>query len=429
MVTEKLKIRYIDFHQIPQICGKKFLLVFRAKEIKEFLRAWDIPLAPNLREPKKNFVTEGIVKDIRSGALKSLPDSLHVFVSDVYAHNGCAYLDFGGELFRSAQLYGFLNGGHRLLAFHNALMAGLEIDDIEIKLEVYQDYTFHEIQKIAIALNKSKQVKISSIVNHGGGFEWLKPHLEGLNIRYYENEAGTPDSHYCSVERVVWLLSLLNTEYNPSSSHQQAHPTVLGNSQHALKRHSIEDQPAKYAHLARACVELQTLIALEWNRRQNRTRSTNLRFIEIPKNPNQCTQLPTGEKLACKLPSRAFIAPILSAFRAFLDGGDKPKWIHGASWEQVKAIAKDALIPEMVDRYIKELRKPSWMARTIASIACDFKLWTIMYNIVQEAQDALEEEIFITRSAIVQKAVEADHAQAIRAFEKQIGIEISVKSN
>ncbi len=162
---DKLQLKHTAFFQYSsdsEAPAKKYYLSCKAEQLTEMLRKWDVPLGPNLRRPSRNFITESIVSDIRKKKLLLLPE-LHVYVHEVYERGGRnVVLDFGegGRLFFGRSLeeeerfYGFIDGGHRLLALRHAIMDGWDISDINITLTAYQDYPYSEIKKLAVQLNK-----------------------------------------------------------------------------------------------------------------------------------------------------------------------------------------------------------------------------------------------------------------------------------
>ncbi len=160
IIMDKLNIKHTYLLQNSSASVNTYYIGCKAEELKEMLKKWDVPLGPNPRRPSRNFITESIVSDIRKGKLLLLPE-FHVYAHEVYERGGRnVVLDFGvgGRLFFGRSLeeerfYGFIKGGHRLLALRHAMMAGLEIGDIDIKLNVYQGCPYSEIKKIAVQLN------------------------------------------------------------------------------------------------------------------------------------------------------------------------------------------------------------------------------------------------------------------------------------
>lgn len=154
---DKLEIKHTVFFQYPpdsETPAKKYYIGCKAEQLTEMLKKWDVPLTPNLRYPKRNFVTESIVSDIRNKKLILLPE-LHVYVHEAYSKGSRhVVLDFGGRsLEEEERFYGFIDGGHRLLALRHAIMAGLDVSDIDITLTAYQDYPYSQIKQKAIQLN------------------------------------------------------------------------------------------------------------------------------------------------------------------------------------------------------------------------------------------------------------------------------------
>ena len=343
---------------------------------------WNIPLDANVRRPSKNKVVDGILATIKKYSDSKTP---YTFPTPIYLlctsaqrlSNNSVQFDLSN---REGKWDGILDGGHKIFTLKLAEKLGLDLKNLYISVRIFIGYDSEEITALAIALNTSKQVKVTSLYNYQDYYAPIKRELADCRISYFEGDTSAPKDIYCSVTRILCLLRMLDITYNPENelkeSNEKRHPIVL--TKNNIPLDVLQNILNQYGHLLRDAVNLQTDIAKELEKRYEKTK--NVHYITRPKNSNSHTKLPTGETINCKLPSYIYILPILSAFKVFLS--DDLQWNISMKCHSKKIIRK------LVTRLIDVLQQDKYSTVSADGNIKNSRLWDIVWNeAVKYSQD------------------------------------------
>lgn len=347
-----------------------------ASDIANHLLQDVFPLTPNVRQPTSNRVTDSIIHSIETDEQVEIQSPLFLVARDAFLNNQVLAIDFG-------ELGGMIDGGHRLLALKKAKLRGLDLTKVRLNWQIFVGLSGAEINKIAIAVNTSNNPQRSSIYNFQGKYDWMKPCLRQYKIAYYENQENVPKDIASSINRIESLIYLLDTNFNPSRPIQckgkmLRHPIKIASS--GFNRDTRDTRKVweheDITHLLSDVVELQTIICLEIEAYNNKKK---LPFVTYPKDVRQLTHLPTGQILSVKLPSKLYLYPIFSSFRAVLCP-ETVKW----NVKNIKVFV-GKITKRMIARYAEILNQQRFLGRTAESICVDEYVWDIMYSIVYDA--------------------------------------------
>ncbi|GAA6622717.1 hypothetical protein [Scytonema sp. NUACC26] len=378
-MTISIQLKIVEAAHFSKAATEYFEVKVRAFDFMPYLQGnqWMEILVPNVRRPAKNHVTTSIVNSIRESISRKeafeIPNPIAVSVLKYRTSGTILNLTLAEVGDNGRKLGdGVLDGGHRLLALRTAFFENTtSLDNVYLTLRIYQNLTDEQIRTLAIALNTSGKVTESTIRNYQGQYDWVKPYLEKYPyIRFYDNEPNTYDDIYCSVERVFTLLLLLDSNYRISSLDlSKRHPINVART--GISSNKRMPRIKELSYLIQDVLFLQNEISEQID---SLSITKTIKYVKQPKTIKQCTHLPDGKILKCKLPSRMYVFPILSAFRMLLD--------ENGYWKiDLRKLAL-GLIRKMIKRYQEILAMQRFQERTSESIVVDMFVWDEMCKVI-----------------------------------------------
>jgi hypothetical protein len=371
----------IDSHEFSRE-GKNTLEVkCFASEIVDLIVNKKIPFTPNVRHPSDGAVTQSIIASLESlgtGEEYEIESPIFLLAESCYITSPfkVAFITFG-------VMGGILDGGHRLLGLQKAKFRGIDLSKVLINFKILIGLSKAEIEKTAIALNTSRNPSAYSINNFQNKYDKIKDKLKGLKIYYHENDKEAPDDIFCGVNRAIALVLLLNKNYSLHSplierGKFKRHPTKVADSGFFKNPGLMESiYSSGMIEIMRTSIYLQSIVASQIDKMYHKKA---LPFVKLPKDVRQYTHLPTGEILSCKIPSKLYIYPIVSAFRAILDWSDD-MYI----WKVKDPLAFAAKhSSKLITKFASTLQQVRFQGRNASSIVVDEYLWELMYTMVEE---------------------------------------------
>jgi hypothetical protein len=221
-----------------------------------------------------------------------------------------------------------------------------------------------------------------SLVNYGGGFDWMKHELKNYNIIYHEGQHGSNSTYTdgpCKINRIHQILITLDTSYSPGLlENKKRHPKVAIYSDRACQ----PDFGKKIQYLfplVHDVIDIQSKIFQELDRRHQISPS-GTQFTSSTKDTRKFTRLPDHVRLSCIIKHQTLILPIISAFRVYVvDENGIPKL-------QISSNKKTRLIKKMVNKYFSIATQKKYAGQTVSAITSDDYTWDKMYEICLNSQ-------------------------------------------
>jgi hypothetical protein len=357
----------------------------------------DFPDYPNLRKASKNVIVKGILKTLEANQSSFIfPDPIQISAKSYEkfkisgCDNHCVDLEFRCQT-NTFIGDGIMNGSHRIEALHQALLAGFNLDNIYLKLEVALGLTDSQIRERCLNLNKSKSPTRLSKNNYAGVFDWMKDILpeDKYSIIYYENQIPKPgidkNQSYCLANRIAVMPIYINPKaYDFDSLSQNArHPYRLAypkSNSTDLTQYTSDDY-YKLGELLLDLIKLQSFIGKLIEKSHGQPKCDEKGRILAPgkvypwvTNPSikDCTHFPDGVILNCKIPSLILTVPIISAFRPWLS--------EDLEWILPFDSFSEELATKLWKAYQKEIKKHT-NAVTLTTHVTAWKIWDELIKI------------------------------------------------
>jgi len=219
-----------------------------------------IPTGPNPRAPQLNKAVYREVEDSLLNVGVSMPNTFHLkskgelFVcDDVRVRQRAEDLHDVEMYFRPGE--GLVDGGHTLALIRHNRGRILELNnlgesDVEgqivpveqfVEVTVFVGYPKELIPEIAAGRNTGVQVAKHSLLNLGGGFEWIKEALKDESyadqISYFQGDTTTEEKAApFDVRDVISIVALLNMDLYPHDE-----PSEQPNGVYDKKSNALED--------------------------------------------------------------------------------------------------------------------------------------------------------------------------------------------
>ena len=298
-------------------------------------RKIQLSLAPDPRVPKNSPVTKQISK-----SLASWDGTFHLLNRGITISARAADYDNQSKVLKlvlpDEESYGIVDGGHTTHSIEHVLAseesAGEGLLDQYVRLEILigaEDL----LGEIARARNTSMQVKLFSLKNKAGAFQWLKDAVAPFDkkVRWSEN-----DEQEFPVLELIQILAACNaTQFGPTNHPIEAYK----NSGKCLDYLLAEDDRFGYRKMAPVAKDIwrlyDTLRASWWDmykqphpatgkrgrpgrldevRERKRRKASLMRYVTLAKSGDPAV----GDKHV----EKGLAFPALAGFRALLEPGD-----------------------------------------------------------------------------------------------------------
>lgn len=287
---------------------------------------------------------------------------------------------------------GIHDGQHSLHSFVTAKMNKANLSEARVRLLLLNGYlpTIEDGQN-TIAWQTSYKHDNRTKYNAQGRFDELKDWIPpNWTVSYYQNQLDIPDSSRCSIDHIMQLLAVLDTEkfdwLNPKfNRHPINVATNLGRNYDG-----IWESACKLAHLVTDVVAIEQSIIECIIKDQKRNQYTLPGFaFPVPgeeHNFSGKTILPNRQVYQLTA-SRGFVWPIVSAFRILLD---KDESLGKLEWQIDIDKNKDALVKILWGHTKSALtdKADNGVKNAIGNLVTDVEFWHCLCGVAKKFKDS-----------------------------------------
>ena len=355
----------------------------------------NIPMDCN---PRLQNMNSAVVKGIKESLLEE--DGLFFIFNrgiTLTAESVCIDNDEVTIEFNDTETQGCIDGGHTyrsILDCQELLRPGQQQVTIEV---LTGDQVMANFVKLAMARNRSQQVKDESLAELNDEFAWIKEIVkdEPFTVIYRENDYGT-----INIKHIIWIMTILNVRLFPNKSiGSGVRPNdALTNYRDAINKFGVTKENP-FCAVKNILIDMLKLYDyLETNFAKNYTRK--LKMLIITKHGNYKTRI--YRKPIQYATINQFLFPILSSFRAIIGMDEETLDLY---WKTDPIEFAKEMLPELREHQVNRYRATSSLDACRAKIC-----YETLYNMSANRMGAIENE----RAAEKIKAMKEE----LGAFEK-----------